>query len=178
MLKPQDIVLLLKLLANSEHLNWPKNQLAVYLCMSTSEIHAGFKRLHAARLLQPGGLAGSLHPNVEACEELLISGVKYFFPGELGEYTRGIATSYAGSIFEKEIVLGQDPVPVWPYAEGDQKGLALEPLYSSVPKSVVQYPDPAFYDLLVLVDAIRQGRARERNIAIKILRDKLHVSKK
>ena len=52
-----------------------------------------------------------------------------------------------------------------------ERGLAL---YSSVPESVTKHPDPLFYDLLTLIDAIRSGRVRERNIAIKLLREKIH----
>jgi hypothetical protein len=36
-------------------------------------------------------------------------------------------------------------------------------LYKSVPHAVLR--DPALYELLALVDAIRDGRARERNLA-------------
>jgi hypothetical protein len=115
-----------------------------------------------------------LLPIKAACEECLISGVKYFFPVELGSYTRGIATSYAAPIFEKHILLGNDPIPVWPYAEGNQRGVALEPLYRSVPNSITQHPDQLFYELLVLVDAIRSGRVRERNIAIKLLKERIN----
>jgi hypothetical protein len=114
---------------------------------------------------------------IPACEECLIFGVKYFFPVQLGEYTRGIATSYAAPILEKHFILGDDPIPVWPYGEGDRRGLALEPLYSSVPKSITQYPDEPFYEMLVLVDAIRSGRVRERDIAIKLLRERIHGKK-
>lgn len=71
-------------------------------------------------------------------------------------------------------MLGEDPIPVWPYAEGDQRGLALEPLYRSVPQSLAEYPDVIFYELLVLIDAIRSARVRERNIAIKLLREKIN----
>jgi len=52
--------------------------------------------------------------------------------------------------------------------------MALEPLYRSVPQSITKHPDPLFYDMLVLIDAIRIGRARERNIAIKLLKEKIH----
>ena len=174
MLKAQDIVLLLKLLAKPEHLKWPQNQLALHLCLSVSEINAGIKRLNKSALLI-SGLAEKLYqPVIAACEEFLISGVKYMFPAQAGEYTCGIATSYAAPVFKKQIVIGQDPIPVWPYAEGNQRGFSLEPLYSSVPKSVVQYPDQNFYDLLALIDALRQGRARERNIALKLLKKKLN----
>lgn len=184
MLKSQDIVILLKILStmtlsedSPEMLT--QNRLAALLCMSASEVNAGIKRLSLSGLLGPVITDDPknkivLKPNKKACEECLISGVKYFIPVQLGAYTRGIATSYAAPILEEHFILGNDPIPVWPYGEGDRRGLALEPLYSSVPKSLAQFPDQLFYELLVLVDAIRSGRARERNIAIKLLKEKLY----
>lgn len=181
MLKPQDIVILLKILSKKTSLKGSfdelsQNKLAVLLCMSNSEVNAGIKRLSLSQLLGPVFIEKNktvLLPIKSACEECLIFGVKYFFPVQLGAYSRGIATSYAAPIFSKQIVLGSDPIPVWPYGEGDQRGLALEPLYRSVPDSIYQYPDQAFYELLTLVDAIRSGRARERSIAIKLLKEKI-----
>lgn len=99
---------------------------------------------------------------------------KVFFPVKLGAYTRGFATRYTAPILEEHFILGDDPIPVWPYGEGDKRGLALEPLYSSVPKSLAQFPDPLFYELLVLVDAIRSGEAREIKIATQFLKKKLY----
>jgi hypothetical protein len=185
MLKSQDIVILLKILSTmtlvkgSPEETLSQNRLAALLCMSASEVNAGIKRLVLSGLLSPVITDDPKNqivfkPNKKACEECLISGVKYFFPVQLGAYTRGIATSYAAPILEKHLILGDDPIPVWPYGEGDRRGLALEPLYSSVPKSLVQFPDQLFYELLVLVDAIRSGRTRERNIAIKLLKGKLY----
>lgn len=186
MLKAQDVVLLLKILSRlKEKVEPSQSQLAVHLCMSASEVNAGIKRLGESHLLihvqrsqtlpiQAGSFQKKYFPVLKACEEFLISGVKYVFPAPLGEYTRGIPTSYASPIFENRIALGRDPIPVWPHAEGMSRGLALEPLYPSVPDSLLQYPDQLFYDFLALLDAIRQGRARERNIAIKLLKEKLH----
>ncbi len=177
-LKPQDIVLLLKTLSLSKEMT-TQNKLAMLLCMSVSEINAGTKRLVSAGLLVPIFMDDKLEVivNKSACEECLIFDVKYFFPVQLGEYTRGIATSYTAPVFEKYFVLGHDPIPVWPYEDGDRKGLALEPLYSSVSKSIVQYPDQFFYEMLVLINAIRNGRVRERDMAIKLLREKIHGKK-
>lgn len=184
MLKPQDIVILLKIISmlrlpkNEREGLLSQNKLANFLCMSASEVNAGIKRLTFSGLLSPVVDDNKNKivyiPNRAACEECLVSGVKYFFPVELGAYTRGIATSYAAPIFEKHIITGNDPIPVWPYGDGDKRGLALEPLYSSVPKSLSEYPDEFFYGLLVLVDAIRSGRAREKNIAIQLLKEKLN----
>jgi len=190
-LKPQDVVLLLKLLANSEHLKWPQAQMARDLCISVSEINAGIKRLIASGLLvitppvltDLSGLNARLQstqqidklyqPILKACEEFLIFGVKYMFPAKLGEMTRGIATSYAAPILKGYIHIGTDPIPVWPYVEGKEKGMSLEPLYPSVPKSVSTFPDPQFYDLLCLIDILRQGNVRERDQALKILKNRI-----
>ncbi len=177
MLKSQYVVLLLKLLSKPENLVLSQNQLAVQLCMSVSEIHAGFKSLREAGLMQFPNKSSKeklpLQLVYSAIEEFLLYGLKYVFPVKTGEFTRGIPTSYAAPILEKIFTQGQDPIPVWPYAEGSMKGLAVEPLYRSVPESLIQHPDDAFYDLLALIDAIRIGRARERQIAAQLLQEKL-----
>jgi hypothetical protein len=54
-------------------------------------------------------------------------------------------------------------VPIWADPDGTRQGVAVEPLYRSVP--VAAKNDAALYDLLALVDALRIGRARERAIA-------------
>ncbi len=191
MLKPQDIVILLKImstmtLTKGYLASLSQNKLATLLCMSTSEVNAGIKRLVLSGLMGPmfqgEGRQKELVflPIKSAYEECLISGVKYFFPAEFGTYTRGIPTSYAAPIFKKHIILGNDPIPVWPYAEDNhsnlilERGIALEPLYRSVPESLATYPDNLFYEMLVLVDAIRAGRARERDIAIKLLKERIN----
>jgi hypothetical protein len=191
MLKPQDVVLLLKLLANYDHLKWSQAQMARDLCISVSEINGGIKRLISSGLLIIAspvltgmhGLNARLQsiqqidklyqPVLNACGEFLIYGVKYMFPAKLGEMTSGIATSYAAPVL-KGYTRGNDPVPVWPYAMGPQRGMSLEPLYPSVPKSVSLFPDTEFYDLLCLVDTLRQGNVRERTQASKILIERIH----
>lgn len=186
MLKPQDIVILLKILSTMTlSQSYPKeslsqNRLATFLCMSVSEVNAGMKRLTKARLLELVLKDEKIIvlPNKPACEECLISGVKYFFHEEIGEPTRGIATSYAGPPLNKLISIGNDYVPVWPYVDGDQRGVALKPLYPSVPKSLIEFPDELFYEFLVLIDAIRSGKARERNIAVELLKARLNHDQK
>jgi hypothetical protein len=191
MLKPQDIVVLLKMLANKGSEPLFQKDLSTYLCMSASEVHAGMKRLELSGLIGPVILLSDLRNPLQkvnaanqiniarrlikpACEECLIYGVKYFFPVQLGPYTRGTATSYAAPLFAKHIISGDDPIPVWPYANGESRGLALEPLYRSVPEAIAKHPDQSFYEFLVLIDAIRAGRIRERNIAVKLLKEKIH----
>jgi hypothetical protein len=61
-----------------------------------------------------------------------------------------------------------------PYTKGNTWGQSFLPLYESVPRAVES--DQCLYELLALVDAIRGGRARERNLAVKELKQRLGVN--
>lgn len=172
MLKSQDCTVLIKLLANPTT-DLSQRQLAKTLNISLAEINAGIKRLKEAGLLRKDK-QGKIFPNINAAEDFLINAVKFFFPGKLGEYTRGIPTAIAAPIFHDKIAQGNDPVPVWPDAVGEMRGVALDPIHPSIPKALRENPDPLFYELLVLVDAIRSGRPRERNLAATLLKEKLN----
>lgn len=165
MLKPQDIYILLKLVAEGDS-DWSYGSLAYQLGMSASEVHAGIKRAIAAKLFDPHRKM----PNMKALEEFIIHGVKYAYPPELGGLTRGIPTSYAAPPLNKAIVPPKEEPPVWPDPEGQVLGFAFSPLFRSVPKAVAA--DPQLYELLALVDAVRGGRARERSLAIDELRER------
>jgi hypothetical protein len=132
-------------------------------------VHAALKRLERARLLatDPSGT----RPLLQAVEEFLVHGVKYAFPAKRGEVTRGVPTSYAGPPLNGKLAADDLP-PVWPHPEGAARGVALEPLYPSAPAAALR--DPALYELLALIDAIREGRARERKLAEDELRARIH----
>lgn len=171
MLKSQDCIVLVKLLAHPG-VEWSQRALAKMLCISLAEVNAGIKRLGEAGLLRKDK-QGKLFPNIDAAAEFLVSSIKFFFPGKLGEYTRGVPTGIAAPLFHDKIALGNDPIPVWPDAIGEKRGVALAPIHPSIPKALRENPDQPFYELLVLVDVIRLGRARERNIAATILKERL-----
>ena len=168
-LKPQDVVVLLKLvvLGNQE---WTYQRLAVDLSISQSEAHAVVRRAVAARLMSNPTVTSG-RPIIAALLEFLVHGVKYAFPPKRGALTRGMPTGYAAPPLNKVIGGGNEPPPVWPYAEGTVRGEAFEPLYSSVP--IAAQRDPRLYELLALVDAIRDGRARERSMAVKEVASRL-----
>tara|TARA_R110002126_G_scaffold11644_2_gene51860 strand:+ start:16704 stop:17261 length:558 start_codon:yes stop_codon:yes gene_type:complete len=170
-IKSQDIVILTKILAIHSRIiiPWSQYTLARELCLSPSQINMAFKRLVTAGLVTPYHPPNKPQPIIQACEEFFVHGLKYIFPAKLGEIARGVPTSYAAPILNEDIIAGNDPVPVWPYAEGEMRGVTLKPLYSSVPEAVIKHPDPLFYDMLALLDAIRSGRAREKQIAIQKL---------
>ena len=52
-----------------------------------------------------------------------------------------------------------------------QLAYSYAPLHKNVPKAALS--DPRLYELLVLVDTLRDGNAREREIAVKALTKKL-----
>jgi hypothetical protein len=160
-LKPQDVVVLLKLVALGREL-WTYQRLAVELSISQSEAHAGVKRAVAAKLMSDASTAGG-RPVLPMLAEFLIHGVRYAYPPRRGALTRGMPTGYAAPPLDKVIVASNEPPPVWPYAEGAVRGYTFEPLYRSVPAAAAR--DARLYELLALVDAIRDGHARERKLA-------------
>lgn len=162
-LKPQDVVIALKIVAKHRNTDFKIAELAHDLCISISETSMGLKRLKQAKLL------ASSHINLAALEEFIIHGIKYVFVPEIGGFTRGIPTSYGASILSKKLSIQGQPIPVWPHAEGNTSGYSFSPLFKKVPESILKYPDQKFYDLLALVDAIRHGQAREGNIAKKMI---------
>jgi hypothetical protein len=175
MLKSQDCLILIKLLADPDR-EWSQRELAKTLYISLAETNAGIKRLGDSGLLRKDK-NNKLFPNINAAEEFLISGVKFLFPVKLGEYTRGMPTAIAAPLFHNKIPLGNDPIPVWPDAIGEKRGVALTPIHPSIPKALRENPDQTFYELLVLIDVIRLGRPRERNLATTLLKEKLKYAK-
>ncbi|MCP4186263.1 MAG: hypothetical protein GY763_01540, partial [Gammaproteobacteria bacterium] len=112
-----------------------------------------------------------VYPNIRNLEEFLLHGIQYVFIPERGEMNRGMPTAYAASPMDAFIVADQDPPPVWPDPEGELRGESFSPLYPSVPTAARH--DSKLYELLVLVDVIRGGRARERDMAKKELKRRL-----
>jgi hypothetical protein len=175
-LKPQDIVLVLKLVA-ANSAAWSFAQLGKELSMSTSHAFESVLRAEAANLLSiskappsPPRARGLLFkPQRSNLQEFLIHGVKYAFPVERGGPTRGIPTAEAAPPLNQYFPESFPLPPVWPCSDEDKRstrGLEFSPLYKNV---VMASRDPRLYELLVLVDAIREGRAREREIAIREL---------
>jgi hypothetical protein len=114
---------------------------------------------------------GDEFPNKSALEEFLLHGVKYAFPPERGELTRGVPTAHAAEPLRSLISAGSDAPPVWPFPEGKTRGYSFAPLYKTVPKAALR--DKYLYELLALVDAIRDGKSRERLLAEKELKLRL-----
>jgi hypothetical protein len=164
-MRPQDIVVLLKIIA-LKHDDWKNSDLAYSLQISASEITEVLNRCRI------GGLVDSKKRKVHinSFKEFLIYGLKYVFPVEPGAIVRGIPTAHSAYTINEQIASGND-IYVWPFAKGNQRGQAIEPLYKTLPAVVKD--DNLFYELLVITDTIRIGRAREIKIAIEELEKRL-----
>ena len=167
-LKPQDVMVLLKLIANHGN-DWTYNGLAVDLGMSPSEVHGAAKRALAAQLAVKR--EGRLAPNIRNLEEFIVHGLRFVFFPEWGGLTRGMPTLFGASPLTEKIAPSAEPLPVWPDPEGEAYGSTFMPLYKSAPRAA--RVDAELYELLVLVDAIRGGNARERNMGIKGIQARL-----
>lgn len=110
-----------------------------------SETNAGIKRLISFGLLRQIDKPHQLIPNLKATEEFLIHGIKYLFPGKLGEFTRGIPTGIATPIFQNKIATGNYPLHGWPDASGEVKGVTLSPIHSSITKSIRYNPESIYF---------------------------------
>ena len=165
--KPQDVVVALKLCLGAEQQSYA--DLGRSLGMSASEVHAAVRRLVEARLLDPE----TKEVRREALLNFLVHGVPFAFPTSPKEVTRGMPTAWAAPAMSGKFSASEQIPPVWPDPDGHVQGAAVQPLYASVPGAARR--DPALYDLLALVDALRIGRARERNLAEKKIAQRLTI---
>jgi len=161
LLKPQDLVVALKIAANRDR-QFTFHQLASELNMSISEIHAAFLRAEKSRLVSR--VNGKMEFIGSALREFIEHGVKYTFPAVIGATERGLPTGVNAAPLNQHFAKNNEAPLVWPASAGPVRGQSLLPLHPSVTEAVKV--DSSLYELLALVDAIRCGAAREREMAI------------
>lgn len=163
-MSPQDIVVLLKIIAYG-NASWFQEQLAEALQISQSEISKSLARSKFAGLIDASGKKVFKM----ALLEFLQYGIRYVFPERPGALVRGIATAHSAAPLNT-IIVSEEPY-VWPSGKGNLRGQAIIPLYPSVINAV--HNDEKLYELLALVDALRVGKAREKDLAIKELQSRI-----
>lgn len=159
-MRPQDIVLLLKILTVQTP-DWQYRDLAAALYLSTSEIAESLNRSHIAGLIDES--KRKVHRR--SLMEFIQHGLHYVFPQVPGTLVTGIATAHSYPFYER--LFKSEMNYVWPDDNGNMRGLAIQPLYHSAVKAVKQ--DELLYKLLASIDIIRVGRVRELKIAIEEL---------
>lgn len=163
-MKPQDVVVLLKIIALNND-NWQQMPMAHSLKMSQSEVSQSVARSKYAGLLDNYGKKVMR----KALYDFLQYGLAVVFPVKPGAVVRGIPTAHSTAPLNKEISSDEDYV--WPYAKGNVRGHGITPLYASVPQAALD--DEQLHALLALADALRVGKAREKNIAVKELKNRI-----
>jgi len=159
--KPQDILILLKILATEPR---PLSQadLAGAVRLSLGEVSYGLQRLREARLLDYDGKL--LRTNVL---ELLLHAVKYIVPGQLGKISRGVPTSHSAPILAKRISSSDTDSYVLEHPAGQVRGQSVTPIYKTAADAALA--DEGVYAMIALLDAIRVGKAREQKMAREML---------
>ena len=163
-MRPQDIVILLKIAAKGDS-DWYMKDLSYELDISASEISESINR---------SVIAGLITTNKKklmklALLDFLEHGLRHVYPQRPGALIRGLPTAHSAPPLNKHIA-SNEPF-VWPYANGNVRGQAIEPLYPNVAEACLK--DPAFYELMALSDSLRVGKAREKNIAVEELKKRI-----
>jgi len=214
MIKPQDILVLVKLISieNQHHvfknyyskaqLEWDKlenEELDVFLelsafynslsirglaesvIISKSEVSESLKRLINVGLL----IVTSSSPlkrlelvemqwktNRRALLDLIIYSFQYFFHTEASAIDIGIPTVFNNKELSDHLSYSSSLPYIWPaQSYRSVSGLAVEPLYKSVPYAALD--DGFLYEIFALIDVFRIGSPREKKIAEKLLREYL-----
>lgn len=155
-MKPQDVVILLKIIAIGSD-QWQQKSIADELKMSQSEVSQSVARSRFAGLLDGSGKKVMCL----AFMDFLQYGLAVVFPQKPGSLVRGVPTAYSAPPLNT--IIQSNELLVWPSAKGKSRGQSILPLYPSVVDAVDQ--DEKLYQLLALADTLRVGRARERELA-------------
>jgi hypothetical protein len=167
-LRPQDLVVVIKLRL-LESLPFTYVSLSAALGMSASEIHSSIRRAQVARLVTTSE-SGQVEPIRVSLVEFVAHGVRYAFPPVLGPTTRGMPTAFGVEPLRSAFAHAEE-APVWPLPRGATRGPSLQPLYPSVPAAAEK--DATLYEILAAIDGIRIGAARERELAQKVISERL-----
>lgn len=159
-LKPQDIVVALKLVARGDA-EWTQPELARSLHLSVSEVNHGLKRLAACHLFN----VRERRVIRAGLSEFLVSGLRYVFPAQLGLFGQGMPTAFSVAPLAEKLRLGDEDGVVWALSgkAARSRGRVIAPLYRNVPMAAAD--DPMLHEYLALADTLRIGRARERAMA-------------
>lgn len=119
-------------------------------------------RRSVSLLEESAPLDNPVRVHAQALAEFTLHGAKYAFPGVRLPLAVGVPTSHSAPAFAGVFAPGSSDF-VWPHPNGSVRGIGVEPLHPSVPFAAMQ--DAKLYEMLALFDALRVGKARERNMA-------------
>jgi len=105
--------------------------------------------------------------NKKALFEIIKYAVPYLYPPQQLGFDYGILTGFSAPVLSKELTSAGSSSIIWPSEYGTAYGQALEPIYKTV--AFASKNDNFVYNCFALIDAYRLGKAREKDIAIKLI---------
>jgi len=165
-LRPQDIVVVLAV----HHLatvRWTYALLADRLGIPDSHAHAAVQRAIRSHFVE----ADSRRVRTRNLLEFLQHGIRYAFPVEPGPVARGVPTGSSAPPLNALMQGNPAGDLVWAHLDGTATGQSLAPLHANVPNIAMR--SPPLHECLALVDSLRIGGVRERQLATRELRARL-----
>lgn len=167
-MRPQDIAVLLKIIISPP--NWMNKTIAEDLFLSPAEIGLSLQRSAMAELLDPS----KRKVMRTALLEFLQYGLSRVFPAIKGPIAVGIPTTFSSPVMTVHFMSNQSSEKiVWASPDGNVRGETISPLYPGAVNAALK--DPRLYELLSLVDVMRLGKIREKEIALKLLKEKFNT---
>jgi hypothetical protein len=164
-MRPQDIVILLKILAKQNTI-WQNKDLAAELYISPAEVSESLHRSSIAGLIDH---EKKKKVHRQSLMEFLEHGLHYVFPALPGTMNNGLYTAHSHPFMQAQFQ--SELNYVWPDPRGEFRGLSIEPLYKNQVNAVKQ--DADLYTMLALIDVIRVGKVRESKVAINELKKRI-----
>jgi len=162
MIKDADVYVLSGLLAHDG--DWSYRSLADRLYVPHAGVQRALSRAQKADLYS----VERREVNVPHLEEFAVHALRFVFPAQLGALVPGVSAAWAAEPMRAAIrSAGDEPPPVWPYARGQVRGQAVEPLHPAAPEAIEDWPELG--EILVLLDSLRVGDARTRKVAQDLL---------
>jgi len=164
-MRPQDIVILLKIVANGNQ-PWQNKDLAHELFISPAEISDSLNRSTMGGLFD-NDKKKKVYRN--SLFEFIEHGLHYVFPALPGTMVNGLFTAHSHPIMQQQFQ--SELNYVWPDPRGEVRGLSIEPLYKHQVKA--SRIDDKLYFMLALIDVIRVGKVREMKFALEKLKENI-----
>lgn len=150
---------------------WSYRSLAERLHIPHSVVQRALTRAEGAGLYSP--VRRTVH--LPHFEEFSVHAIRFVAPTHLGALVPGVPAAWAAAPMAEKIRSSSDePPPVWPYARGDVRGQAIEPLHRAAPEAVAAWLELG--EMLSLLDSLRAGDARVRNVAGDLFSERLRGS--
>lgn len=167
-MRPQDIAVLLKIIISPP--DWMNKDIADGLLLSPSEVSYSLQRSAIAELVDPS--------KRKVMRKTFLEFIKYglprVFPAIRGAIAIGVPTAFSSPIISSHLMTNEfNEMVVWPFTEGEARGESIAPLYPNAVRAALK--DTELYDLFCLVDVMRIGKIREKEIAFKLLTEKFSI---